>query len=109
MKEVELVYFTTEEYKNEHENRIFIYAGINFEGQFLANEELMQETSAFENAMKNGVKDFPLFSRESLEKKEIIKKNFYSNIGIILKQDIYKFIETPIETNKVFMCVEIEN
>jgi hypothetical protein len=107
-KEVELIYMTVDEDKDEDGNRIYMFAGINDGKHFIMDQEKMYDGDQFDHAVTEGVKQFPLYTREALEKKEMIKKDKYIKDGIVLKEDIYKYIESDIDGNLVIFSVPFE-
>ena len=107
-KEVQIIYMTEDEDKDEDDNRIFMFYAINDGKNLIPNPEIIMDGEKIDNAIKNGVKKFPLYSREMIENKEQIKKDAFKDYGFTLKEDLYKLIESSADGNMIVFTVSIE-
>jgi hypothetical protein len=108
LKEVQVIYMTEDEDKDEEDNRIYMFYAINDGKNLIPNPEIIMDGEQVDNAIQNGVKKFPLYTREMIENQEKIKKDAFKNFGFTLKEDLYKLIESSAEGNMIVFTVEVE-
>ena len=107
-KEVQIIYMTTDEDKDDEDNRIYMFYAINDGKNLIVNPDIIMDGNHVDGAINEGVKHFPLFTRETSENKEKIPKDAFAKHGIILKEDLYKLIESSVDGNMIVYTVPIE-
>lgn len=106
--EGQVFYQTFDKEKDENNNRIFIFAGINDGKNFYPNIDLLYKEEYIEKIKNGHINNIPVFTRDNVESKEMISRDIFKKAGIILKEDIYKFIESEIEGETVIYNVLLD-
>ena len=106
--EAQIFYQTFDKESDENHMRIFIFAGINDGKNFYANEDILYNEEYIEKIKNSEIKNIPVFTRDDVENKEMISKNYFEKVGILLKEDIYKFIESEIEGETAIYNIPID-
>ena len=106
--EGQVFYQTFDKEKDESNTRIFIFAGINDGKNFYPNTDLLYNEDYIQKIKNSSINNVPVFTRENIETKEMIQKDIFKKAGILLKEDIYKFVESEIDGETVIYSVLLE-